>query len=281
MSNIVLPTERRKATDYNPRLMVLFGKPKCGKSTLMASLDSNLIIDLEDGYRALDVMCVQARSAQDIYLIKAAIEQKNRENGDKPFYRFITIDNATRLEEMSLIVAAGLYRKTPMGVNFGYKKDSIGNILMDANGKKVIDPKADVRQLANGAGYLYLRQALKEMVNMFKPLCDTLILVCHVKDRQIRKNDEETTEMAVDLAGKTGDIICGEADAIGYVSRQDNKTILSFKGGDNNIRGSRPLHLREKAFVVAESDDDGNLKVDMSEIFPDLKEDKTIGKPAA
>lgn len=276
MSNIILPTERRKATDYNPRLMVLFGKPKCGKSTLMASLDSNLIIDLEDGYRALDVMCIQARNANDIYQIKAAIEQKNHENGDKPFYRFITIDNATRLEEMSLVVAAGLYRKTPMGANFGYKKDSIGNILMDANGKKVIDPKADVRQLANGAGYLYLRQAMKEMVNMFKPLCDTLILVCHVKDKQIKKNDEETTEMAVDLAGKTGDIICGEADAIGYVSRQDNKTILSFKGGENNIRGSRPLHLREKAFVVAESDDDGNLKVDMSDIFPDLKEKKAV-----
>ena len=48
MSNIVLPTERRKATDYNPRLMVLFGKPKSGKSSLMASLENNLIIDLED-----------------------------------------------------------------------------------------------------------------------------------------------------------------------------------------------------------------------------------------
>ena len=280
MSNIVLPTERRKATDYNPRLMVLFGKPKCGKSTLMASLDSNLIIDLEDGYRALDVMCVQARSANDIFQIKSLIEQKNQENGGKNFYRFITIDNATRLEEMSLIYAAHLYRQTSMGQSWGYKKDRIGNILME-NGKKVVDPKADVRQLPNGAGYLYLRQALKEMVNMFKPLCDTLILVCHVKDKQIKKNDEETSEMAVGLAGKTGDIICGEADAIGYVSRQDNKTILSFKGGDNNIRGSRPLHLREKAFVVAESDDDGNLKVDMSEIFPDLKENKTVDKSAA
>lgn len=280
MSNIVLPTERRKATDYNPRLMVLFGKPKCGKSTLMASLENNLIIDLEDGYRALDVMCVQARSAADIFQIKALIDQKNQENGGKNFYRFITIDNATRLEEMSLIYAAALYRKTSVGQSWGYKKDRIGNILME-NGQKVIDPKADVRQLPNGAGYLYLRQALKEMVNMFKPLCDTLILVCHVKDKQIKKNDEETTEMTVDLAGKTGDIICGEADAIGYVSRQDKKTILSFKGGDNNIRGSRPLHLREKAFVVAESDDNGNLKVDMSEIFPDVKEGKVTDKPVA
>ena len=281
MSNIVLPTERRKATDYNPRLMVLFGKPKCGKSSLMASLDSNLIIDLEDGYRALDVMCVQARNAADMFNIKAAIEQKNKENGGKPFYRFITIDNATRLEEMSLFYANALYRKTSMGQTWGYLKDKIGNILQDANGKNIIDPKADVRLLPNGAGYLYMRKALKEMVTMFTPLCDTLILVCHVKDKQIKKNDTETTEMLVDLAGKVGDLICGEADAIGYVSRQDNKTILSFKGGDNNIRGSRPLHLREKQFIVAESDDDGNLKVDMSEIFPDLKENKTANNPAA
>ena len=279
MSNIVLPTERRKATDYNPRLMVLFGKPKCGKSSLMASLDSNLIIDLEDGYRALDVMCVQARNAADIFNIKAAIEQKNQEVG-KNFYRFITIDNATRLEEMSLFYANALYRKTSMGQAWGYKKDKIGNILQDANGKPVIDPKADVRLLPNGAGWLYMRKALKEMVAMFQPLCDTLILVCHVKDKQIKKNDTETTEMLVDLAGKVGDLICGEADAIGYVSRQDNQTILSFKGGDNNIRGSRPLHLREKAFVVGESDDDGNLKIDMSPIFPDIKETKAANSAA-
>lgn len=271
MSNIVLPTERRKATDYNPRLMVLFGKPKCGKSTLMASIDNNLIIDLEDGYRALDVMAVQARSANDIFEIKNLVAQKNQENGGKPFYRFITIDNATRLEEFSLVYAAALYRKTPMGSSYGYKKDKIGNILKDANGNKIIDTKADVRQLPNGAGYMYLRTALKDMVNMFKPLCDTLILVCHVKDKQIKKNDEETTEMAVDLAGKTGDIICGEADAIGYVSRQDNKTLISFVGGDNAIRGSRPLHLREKVFQVAESDEKGNIKVDMSQIFLDNK----------
>lgn len=270
MSDIVLPTERRKATDYNPRLMVLFGKPKAGKSSLMASIDNNLIIDLEDGYRALDVMSVDAKSAEEIFMIKKAIEVKNHENGDKPFYRFITIDNATRLEEMSLPYAAALYRQTPMGSNYGYKKDKMGVLLKDKNSNKVIDPKADVRQLPNGAGYTYTRKALKEMINMFKPLCDTLILVCHVKDKQIKKNDTESSEMAVDLAGKIGDIICGEADAIGYVYREDNKTLISFKGGDSVIRGSRPLHLREKTFTVAESDADGNLKIDMSPIFPDI-----------
>jgi hypothetical protein len=104
---------------------------------------------------------------------------------------------------------------------------------------------------------------------MFKPLCDTLILVCHVKDKQIKKNSEEMSEMSVDLAGKTGDIICGEADAIGYVYRDGKNTYVSFNGGDNTIREARPLHLRGKVFKVAESDDENNLKVDMGQLFID------------
>lgn len=152
MNNIVLPTKRRMATDYNPRLMVLFGKPKTGKSTLMASLDNNLIIDLENGYRALNVMAVQARSAADIFQIKKLIEEKNKENGDKPFYRFITIDNASRLEEFALSYAAHLYRQTPMGANWKMLKDKAGMPVIK-NGKPVPDPKADVRQLPNGSGY--------------------------------------------------------------------------------------------------------------------------------
>lgn len=102
---------------------------------------------------------------------------------------------------------------------------------------------------------------------MFKPFCETLILVAHVKDKQIKVNGEEMSEMAVDLAGKLGDIICGEADAIGYIYREGNKTIISFEGGDNTIKEARPLHLRGKKFVVAESDTSNNIKVNLSEIF--------------
>lgn len=271
MSNIILPTERRKATDYNPKLMVLFGKYKSGKSTCVAALDSNLIIDLEDGYRALDVMCVQARNAADLFNIKAALEESIKNNSGKLPYRFITLDNATRLEEMALFYAKILYRRTSMGKLWGYKKDNIGNLLKDEKGSYIDDSKADIRQLPEGGGYLYLRKAVKELIDMFKPLCSTLILVAHVKDKQIKKNGEQQSEMQVDLAGKLSDIICGEADAIGYVYRENNKTIISFEGGTDTLRGARPLHLKEKRFVAAESDDNGNLNVDMSGIFPDLK----------
>lgn len=264
---IELPTERSVVTNYNPKLLVLFGKPKCGKSTLMASLDSNLIIDLEDGYRALSVMAVQARTANDLFEIKDAIIAKGRELKKAP-YKYITIDNATRLEEMSLAYAAELYRNTPMGSQWGLLKDAKNMPVKDPKtGKFLSDPKADVRLLPNGSGYLYLRQAVRKLVDMFKPLCDSLILVAHVKEKQIKKNSEEMSEMAVDLAGKLGDIICGEADAIGYIYREGNKTFVSFEGGDNTIREARPLHLRGRKLEVAHSNENNEVIVDMSQIF--------------
>ena len=266
MKEVILPTQRSKAENYNPRLLVLFGRPKSGKSSAVASLDDNLIIDLEDGYRALEVMKVQARSVEDLQAIYMAIVKAGKEKGGAP-YKYITIDNATRLEEIALSKAAELYRNTAMGAQWGLLRDKNG-VVIRKDGKVVPDPKADVRTIPQGAGYLYLRQAVKMLVKMFQPpLCETLILVCHVKDRQIREDNAETTEYSVDLAGKLGDIICGEADAVGLIYRDGNKTICSFQGGDNTIREARPMHLRGKKFVIGESDEDNKLKMDLSKIF--------------
>lgn len=265
---IELPTKRSEVQNYNPAMIVFFGKPKSGKSSLMASLDSNLIIDLENGYRALSVMAVQARSVDDLREIAIALKTKIAENKGEFPYKFITIDNATRLEEMCLALAAKLYRNTPMGSNWGKLKDpNTGMFIKDEKGRIKDDPKADVRSLPNGSGYLYLREAVKQVINSFKGLSETLILVAHVKDKQIQVNGQEMSEMSVDLAGKLGDIICGEADAIGYIYREKNNTIISFEGGDNTIREARPIHLRGKKFIVGTSDEENNVKFDMSKIF--------------
>lgn len=265
---VTLPTEKSKVENYNPRLMVLFGKPKSGKSSIMAALEDNLIIDLEDGYRALSVMKVLAKDAKTLFEVKQALSEKMAKENKVP-YKYITIDNASRLEEMALMYAAKLYRNTPMGASWGIMKDPKNPLLnlKDKNGKFVPDPKADVRILPNGSGYLYLRMAVKELVEMFKPYCETLILVAHVKDKQIQKNGEEMSEMSVDLAGKLSDIICGEADAIGYIYRDGKNTLISFEGGDSTIKEARPIHLRGKKFVVITSDDNNNLKIDLSKVF--------------
>lgn len=242
---IVLPKEKQKPKVSNPKLIILFGRPKAGKSTLAASIDNNLIIDLENGYQALEAMVIQARSVKDFGDIATAIREEIKETGKKP-YKYITIDNATRLEDMCLSYALQLYKSSPQGKNYQ------GN---------------DVRTLPNGSGYMWIRMAVKKVIDLFRDLSETLILIAHVKERQINVEGQEMSEMALDLTGKLGDILCGEADAIGYVYRKKNETIISFEGGENNIREARAEHLRGKKIVVATSDEKNNLTVDMSKIF--------------
>lgn len=239
-----LPTEKRKPLNPKPKLMLLFGQYKSGKSSICSKIEDNLIIDLEHGYDNLEAMIVNASNITDICdIVKALGTELQNNNGKKP-YTYITIDNATRLEELSMEYAIKLYKETPMGKNYEGK---------------------DIRTLPQGAGYMYLRMAINNIVNWFYPYCNTLILVSHVKSRQIRTNTEEMEQMSVDLNGKTGDILCGLADAVGFVFRRDNQTIISFKAGDSIIKGARPEYLRNKEFVAIESDEEGNMT------YPQLK----------
>lgn len=130
-------------------------KPKAGKSTLMASLNNNLIVDLEDGYKSLSAMVVNIKSWEQMYELRDALRAKmGSPEGEYP-YKFITIDNATRIEELALKLAAKYYRETPMGNGWGLVKDPKNPLMnmKDSNGKPISDPKADVRTLPNGAGY--------------------------------------------------------------------------------------------------------------------------------
>ena len=229
---ITLPTEKVKARVKNPRFLIIYGKPKSGKTTLVAFLESNLIIDLEGGTEFIDCLAIQARNISDLGEIANAIREKNKEcNGY--FYKHITIDNATRLEELTLDYARILYNQTPMGKSF----------------------KGAVRTLPQGAGWFYIRQAVRKVIDMFRDLCEEFILVGHTKEKIINKEGEELSEMQLDLAGKLSDIICGEADAIGYVYRKKNQTIISFKGGENTIVEARASHLKGQNIVIAESND--------------------------
>lgn len=242
---IVLPKEKVKAKVENPRFLIIFGKPKAGKTTLASKLDNNLIIDLEGGSEFLEALAVQARSVKDLGDIANAIREEIKSTGKKP-YKYITLDNASRLEEICLSYAATLYRQTPIGKNYS------GN---------------DVRTLPNGSGYMYLQQAVRKVIDMFRDLCDNFILIGHLKDKMINKEGEELSEMSLDLVGKLANIICGEADAVGYVYRKKNETHISFEGGDNSVREARAPHLRGKNIVIAESDENNNIKVYWDKIY--------------
>jgi len=241
---ITLPTIKSEPKISNPRFLVYFGKPKSGKTTIASMLSNNLIIDLENGTDFLSAMVLKATDVTELSEIATAIAKANAEAG-KFVYNYITIDNGTKLEEMIMPLALQLYQQTPQGKSYN----------------------DDVRKLPNGAGWLFIREAFFKVVDMFKTLAPTLILICHVKDAMINKDGKELSEMSIDLSGKTARLVAADADAIGFVYRKKNQTIVNFNGGGDFIVEARQPHLRGQEIVVAESDEDNTITTHWDRIF--------------
>ena len=114
---------------------------------------------------------------------------------------------------------------------------------------------------------MYIREAYKAVIDGLKPLFKYFILLGHTKDKIINKQGKELSENSLDLAGKLERIICADADALGYVYRNKNQTIINFNGGGDFIVEARPAHLRGKEIVIAESDENGKITTYWDKIF--------------
>lgn len=234
--SLTLPTSKIPASTTNPQFLVLIGREKVGKTSALAQLDSNLIIDLEGGSTFVDAMAIQCRTISDLGEAASAIRAKNKEVGHN-FYKHITIDNATSLEEICLGYAATLYRQQPMGKNW---------------------TGTDVRTLPQGSGYYYLRTAVLKVIDMFKELCDEFILVGHIKDTIVDDpaTGEELTERSLDLVGKLSGMVCRRCDGVGYMYRSGNEVHIKFKADKNIAMGCRSEHLKNKDIVISEMNDE-------------------------
>jgi len=83
----------------------------------------------------------------------------------------------------------------------------------------------------------------------------------------INKDGKELSEMSIDLSGKTARLVAADADAIGFVYRKKNQTIMNFNGGGDFIVEARQEHLRGKEIVVAESNEDNVITTYWERIF--------------
>lgn len=251
-----LPKEKVKAERVNPKKLILFSNPKTGKSTAAAALDNNLIIDLESGLDFVDALKVNVieiskkENKSRLTVLKEVINKISEANKAKGsyVYKYITIDTVSALEDISIELANKLYQSTPQGRNW------VGE---------------NVTTLPNGAGYRFLRDAMDIILNELEQLCDTLILMGHLKGKFIEKEGKEMEARGLDLTGKIAGLLCAASDAIGYVYREDNITKVNFSPSESLVVGSRPEHLKNKIINLIESDDDGNLTFNWSDIFID------------
>lgn len=218
---LVLPTEKVPVGRKSPRHMIMYGPPKIGKTTAIAKLDGCLIIDLEQGSDMVEALKIKVANLAELAQVGKAIMQAK-----KP-YKYIAIDTLTQLEVWCESEAKELYRQTPMGKNFD----------QDNKGLSVLS-------LPQGAGYLYLRMAIKKWMDRLEMLSDHIIYIGHLKDKMLEKKGKEVSAKDLDLTGKIRNIACSNSDAIGYVYRDGNKTMISFDSSEEITAGSRCEHLK-------------------------------------
>lgn len=250
MSEITLPKQKSAAVHKSPKNLIIFSKPKVGKTSLLAELEDCLILDLEKGSDYVDAMKIDVSSVEEI---KAIGEQIKKEGYP---YKYIALDTITALEEMCVPYAEQIYSRTSMGKNWFTEK---------TGGKAVY---GSILNLPNGAGYPYLREAFTKVVEYVKTLAPRVILVGHIKDILLEKAGSDFNALDLDLTGKLKRITTSQSDAIGYLYRKGNKNILSFKTTDEVSCGARPEHLRNEEIVISEIVD-GKIITNWDKVYID------------
>src|ERR1017187_4336176 len=128
---IALPTSKVAISRTNPKRLIIYSKPKVGKTTALAGLENCLLLDFEGGSDYVEALKVKISNLADLRKVGTKIIEAGNP------YKYIAIDTVTAMEDMVKPLALKKYQETPMG--------------------KMFD--GDVLTLPNGAGYGYLRSA--------------------------------------------------------------------------------------------------------------------------
>jgi AAA domain len=237
--NAMLPTTRAKATRLSPRILVLYGLPKVGKTKVLTELDGCIILDTEDGVGMYEALSVPIRSMRELYKFIDAVEAegvaraKQGIKGDALYpYRYIALDTLDMLEDFAETEATVKYKESTQGKDF--------------KGKSVLE-------LAHGLGYWYLRTEVLEAIRRLSQVCRNLILNVHVKEKLLDKKGEQVKSNDIALTGRLGSMVCSKADAIGYMYREVDKNgadhlKVSFATSEDQIMGARQPYLAGQKF---------------------------------
>lgn len=221
------PNEKISIKAVNPRILLLYGSPKVGKTEIASQLENSLLIDCEDGSDFIEATKIKANNLVELNKIGGEIIKQG-----KPF-DYIIVDTLTEMEVWCEEAATEAYKNSVIGKSF--KGDS-------------------VLELPKGSGYHWLRM---EYFKYFKALqtlpTKCLIGIAHVKDKfLVDKKGREVESSDLDLTGKLKSITCSRADAIGYIYRKDSVEIIDGKvkqdlwvsfNSNEVVTGTRSKHL--------------------------------------
>jgi hypothetical protein len=215
---IEIPTEPTQAITTGPKSLVIYGPPKIGKTSIISKLPGKaLLVDCEDGSDYVTCIKKKIRTFAELKDICTQLA------ADKKF-EYVIFDTVDAVEEWCEIRATMLYKNSPTGKNF--------------TGRSCLE-------LPMGSGYLWLRTAFHEALDLMLKSAPKVILLGHVRDKMLSQAGKEVSAADLDLTGKIKNIVTSRTDAIGYAYRDaTGKLFISFQTKDTVCCGARAEHLK-------------------------------------
>ena len=205
----MLKKEKRKAVSINPGILLLYGAPKVGKTTMLSKLDDCLVIDTEQGGNMLDGYFETIDTKDELLQFYASATEGHD-------YKYFALDTIDRL------------------VNW-IEKDVCREYDIES-----------INDLPFGKGFGLVRERVMNNIKKLRSLCDHLIIIGHRKTASPIDNSTAIEPESLDLSGKLKNMVMAHADAIGYMFREEDKLMVSFESGKALEAGSRCDHLRGK-----------------------------------
>ena len=199
--------------DLKGKYMLLYGKPKCGKTSFSAQMPRNLLIAFEKGYNAISgIRPVDIAKWSDFKLVLRQLEKPEA----RQMYDSITIDTLT--------IAWQLCEEFVCAQN-GVQK--IGDIPW-------------------GGGYAACKKEFESALRKITMLGYGLLMMTHVSRRvEVDKDGSEKEILSPDMPKRAAEIANGLVDIIGYIG-------VEFQGPED-IHGTRYLYTRETPTIFAGS----------------------------
>ena len=209
---MALKKVKRKVVSENPKVMLLYGAPKVGKTTALSQLKDCLIIDTEQGANMIEGYVESANNREELIDIL-------KEAKDGHDYKYIAIDTIDKVADWA------------------------DKTVCQEEGVSAI------QDLAFGKGFALSRDRVLNTVNALKGIFPHIILIGHRKWAQAVIDSKAIVQPeSLDLTGKLKNMLMADCDAIGYVYRNEetDKLMVSFKANEALEAGSRSPHLRGK-----------------------------------
>ena len=209
---MALKKTKRKPLAVNPKILLLYGPPKVGKTTVLSQLNDCLVIDTEEGCHMLEGY-------------------------------FHGVDNKEKLLEF--------YKDASEGHDYKvFALDTIDKVVEWTTKEVVSECQVDdIADLPYGKGYGMVRERTMNNIRKLQSLCPQTIIVGHRKTAAAVDNSTAVDPETLDLSGKLRNQIMAQSDAIGYMFRDDeDKLMVSFKAAHAVEAGSRCEHLKGKVF---------------------------------